>query len=212
MTETFTEAQREARAEALLNDPAKKAERVGRNRVQARKTWENEFHGVFNLALMEAKAQDGDQERVENQIRAVWPKDLLGKFKSTSRRPGMWAPFAKIGEFVHSVLTMPVTMCSDNNWTRFGRTWRTSHVLLKPMQEDTTTKLLKNARSQVTNWRRYEALDEQILPRCAVEVLKRLISVLTRKHVRWAKNNTLCPKIGQADLACESVSTSYAMG
>ena len=49
---------------------------------------------------MEAKAQDGDQERVENQIRAVWPKDLLGKFKSTSRRPDMWAPFAKIGEFV----------------------------------------------------------------------------------------------------------------
>ena len=37
MTETFIEAQREARAEASLNDPAKKAERAGRNRVQARK-------------------------------------------------------------------------------------------------------------------------------------------------------------------------------
>ena len=46
------------------------------------------------------------------------------------------------------------------------------------------------------NWKNHEALDEQILQKCAADVLKRLISVLTRKHAEWAKNNTLSAKIG----------------
>ena len=85
-------------------------------------------------------------------------------------------------------------------------------MLLKPMQEDMITKLLKKNMITGDKLEELRGARRTYFAECAVEVLKRSIRVLTRKHADWAKNNTLCLKIGQADLACESVSTSYAMG
>ena len=188
-TQTLIEAQLEARAKALLNDPEKKQSLLA---VTKCKLGRGNFERC-SISLWRRRRTRMEIKRVlRTRFRISGPKIFWASSRAASRRQGM---VAKIGEFFQSFFDKGPNDDQRNQLEEIRKDMENITSVAEAHTGSYDDNIVYNAISQVRNWKNHEALDEQILQKCAEDVLKRLISVLTRKHDEWANNNTLCAKI-----------------
>lgn len=192
------EANLEAKAMALLNDPAKKAELTGSSSGPARDV---EFEVVFRQALVAAQTADGVALDVRLQIRNVWPKELLigAAWKPEDRaQHSDRGFFEKLESFFTNLYNNVTGADREREKEQLKLIENDSRDALRMAEAHVGSyneKIVFDVIAMAGSWSKHNQANPATKRKCATELCKKLADILSRKQSEWAATNTLHAKI-----------------